>query len=179
MVRNLLPTHQRLRTWDGPRTKRSLLLPHVRAVLFVLVEHLEDVVVGQQRVWYPDRERLGVKLRIVKRHFHIQVTDVAALEPLHDTQLVAVRMPGQVESRLVVEAAGFDDERVTFPAPDRVAEECRQIVFPRQRASIAVDLTVHAANLVQHEGEPRRLYDLDRFGQKAGDGEADDRELLS
>src|SRR5215467_11353282 len=71
-----------------------LLLPHVRAVLFVLVEHLKDVGVGQKRMWYPDRERPGVKLRIVKGHFEIQVTEIAALEPLHDMQLVAVRMPG-------------------------------------------------------------------------------------
>src|SRR5215471_1984661 len=64
-------------------------LTNVRAVLFVLRVHLEDVVVGEKVVRDADRERPRVHFRIVERHLDVEVTEVAAAKAFDNAKLVA------------------------------------------------------------------------------------------
>src|SRR5438309_5972464 len=94
--RRLRPLLFQIRVWatsglrDGSEQNgqavRSLILSEVGAVLLVLAEHFKNVVVGHQFVRDLDGKGLGVHLGIVKGHFDVQVSEVAAVEPLGDAQ---------------------------------------------------------------------------------------------
>src|SRR5262245_53241989 len=81
---DLLP----LRRARPGRAARARRVADVVAVLLVLAEHLEDVVVGDEVVRDLDRERLYVDLRVVEGHLDVEVAEVAAPETLGDAQCV-------------------------------------------------------------------------------------------
>src|SRR4029453_16683873 len=89
-------------------------------------------------------------------------------------QRLAVRMPDQIERRLVVEPSGLDNENVAFPTPDRVAVESRKVELLWQPPGVAVDLAMQVASLIQNDGHFGCLDDLDGLGEKTGDGETRD-----
>jgi hypothetical protein len=69
------------------------LLDQMGSILFVFIaEHFENVLVGQKRVRDIDSERPGVDLGIVKGHFYVQVTEVAAVEALSHMENFAVKV---------------------------------------------------------------------------------------
>src|SRR6478672_4274144 len=105
----------------------SLRPLEVITILLVLAEHLEDVGVGHQIVRHLDGEGFGVHLWIVEGHLDVQVSEVAAAEAFRHAQGLAAGMASSVERVLVVEACGFHDEDVALPAPDRIAQERRQL----------------------------------------------------
>src|SRR5579871_4054853 len=85
----------------------SLLFPKMDAVFFVFIaEAFEDVGVGQQIVGDFERKRLAVHLWIIKSHFHVQVSEVAAVEAFGDAEGLAMRVTHQVQTGLIVEAGG-------------------------------------------------------------------------
>src|SRR5436190_2931656 len=89
-----------------------------RQLLQVVADVLERVRVRQQLLRLRVAERLRVHHRIVDRDFDVHVTEVSPNETLGQAHLLAVRVPGAVEPRLVVEARCLDDERVADPSAD-------------------------------------------------------------
>src|SRR5436190_1742266 len=95
------------------------LLPEVNAVLLVFVAvHFEDVGVGQKVVRNLDGKRFGVRLGIVKSHFDIHVSEVAAAEAFGNVQSFAMRVAHHIESGFVVESSRLYYEGVALPMPD-------------------------------------------------------------
>src|SRR5579864_5189020 len=108
----------------------GLLLLHVDCVLLVFVaEHFEDVGVGFEIVADLDGKRLGVHLGVVEGRFHVQVSEVAAVETFRDAQRFAMRVAQGIERGLIVEARGFHHQYVALPTPCRVAQEGRKLEF--------------------------------------------------
>ena len=58
---------------------------------------------------------LSVGLRIVEGHVQLHMAEIRPVEALRDTQVLAVRMSGEIEPGLVVETGGDDHEGVAFP----------------------------------------------------------------
>src|SRR5258708_7240956 len=156
------------------KVNNGLLFWEVDTVLLVFAEHFKDVRVGHKLVGDLDGKRSGVKLGIVKCHFPIQVSEVAAAEAFRDAQRVAMRMAHRIENGSIVEAGGLYHERVALPVPDRVSEEGREVKLLRKRAAIGEDLAMQVAEFIKDHGQPRRLHALDGFGEETSDGDAGD-----
>src|SRR6185369_1339363 len=65
---------------------------------------------------------LGIGLGIVYRDHVIDVVPIGALETFDGVQLIAVRVTDGIDARAPVEPDGIDNQRVAFPASDRVAK---------------------------------------------------------
>src|SRR5579864_8058404 len=115
------------------------------AVLLVLAEHFKNVVVGHKLVRDLDGKRLGVHLGIVKGHFDIQMSEVAAAEALGDAQGFAMAMAHHVENGSVVEACCFRDQRVTHPMSGGIAVESRKIKLLGKHAAVREALAMQVA----------------------------------
>jgi len=98
-----------------------------------------------------DAKRACVGLGVVEGHFDIQVSEVAAAEPFSDAQRFAVVVAHQVESRPAVEARCFHYKDAPLPAPDRIAQERREVEFLRQRPSVSVDLAMEIVDFVKDD----------------------------
>ena len=88
----------------------------VHAILLVLAEHLEDILVGHERVRNLDGECLGIRLRIVEGHLDVEMSEVDSAETFRHPERFAVWMSYRIEWGSVVEASGLDDEDIAFPA---------------------------------------------------------------
>src|SRR5579872_4927390 len=151
----------------------ALLFSEVRAIFLVFVaDAFKNVGIGEKVMGDLDGERLGIHLGVVESHFDIQVSEVPAMEALDHPQRFAVRMPGRVERRFVIETRAFDDERIALPMPDGVAQPGRERILLRERAAIGIDLAMRVAGLVEDHGQARRLDDLHRFREQIGKGNA-------
>jgi hypothetical protein len=76
----------------------ALLLSDVGAVLFVFVaEVFKDVGVSQQIVGDFDAKWLRVHRGVLKYHFHVHVSEVAAVEPFPEAQRLAMEMAEHIE----------------------------------------------------------------------------------
>src|SRR5712691_2840999 len=143
----------------------SRRLYHMDAILLVFAIHFKDVGVGHEIMRDLDGKRLRVHLRIVKSHFPIQVSEIAASETFREAQRVAMRMAQPIESGSVVEAGGLDHKRIALPAPNRVAQESRKIELLGKLAAVGEDLAMHVADFIQDHSLPRRLNDFHRLGE--------------
>src|SRR5262249_11334699 len=114
-------------------------------------------------------EGLGVRLRIVKGYFIVEVSEIAAPEALQRAQRLAVRMAHCIERCLIVEAARLDNQGVALPVRDRVTVERWQVELFRKLAAVAIGLPVEIAGFVYNHRQLRGLNDLDRFGQQVGE----------
>ena len=113
---------------------------NVLDVLVVLVADVfHELPAGPQRVRELHGERLRVSAGIVNRGHGLELADLRARVALDRAQLRRVRMAHEIEPEEIVEADGFDDERVTFPVPDRVAVPSRLEVVG-MRAAVHEDL---------------------------------------
>src|ERR1041385_5258587 len=95
----------------------------MNAVLLIFVaEHFEDIGVGQKVMRDFDGKRFRVHLRIIKGHFYVEVSEVAAMQTLGDVQSVTMRVAHHVKWRLIVEPGGFHYERIALPTANRVSQ---------------------------------------------------------
>src|SRR4030095_14699356 len=62
-----------------------------------------------------------IRFRIVDRDLHIQVTEVAPVKAFDGVESVTVRVAAVIKPRLIVEAFGFDDERIAFPSANGIS----------------------------------------------------------
>src|SRR4029453_1947737 len=88
-----------------------------------LVVKREAFVFEDLRIWFAMAVQHHADAPGTREHFRILdghlIRDVVAIEwreALHQMQLLAVKVSGAVEPRLVVEVDDVDDERVAFPA---------------------------------------------------------------
>src|SRR5215831_13048838 len=126
---------------------------------------LEQIGVGQELFDDAEANRLREGLRIRDRDRQIEMTVVAAAEALLDAHVLAVARAARVEPAAIVEARGVDDQRVAFPAADRVALPYRRRIC-RKLPSIREDLTERRLHFVQHDDDAGRVDDLEGLGQQ-------------
>src|SRR3984885_5144010 len=117
-----------------------LLLSEVNTVLLVIAEVFKNVGVGHESVRDPYGKWFGVHLGIVKRHFDIHVSEVAAEETFRDLQPFAMRVPRCIQCGFVVEPSGLHHQRVALPMSGRIAQISREIDLLGKAAPVGVDL---------------------------------------
>src|SRR4029453_19541425 len=94
-----------------------------------------------------------------ERDLILHVSEIDATESFGHAQLLRMRMTAPVEPRPIVEAGGFDDQRVPLPSANGIAQP-RRVWIRRQLPSIHVDLPVPPrAVLVQQGNNGGRLHD--------------------
>src|SRR5579859_5446156 len=93
----------RLYNTSGEPGRWPLACGEVRGVLFILAVVFEDIRIRQKLVRDLHTKGLGVHLRVFKANFVIQVSEVAAPEPLQDAECVAVRVAHAIEPGLIIE----------------------------------------------------------------------------
>src|SRR5262245_12453974 len=97
--------------------------------------------------------------RILDGHFICDVVAIEWREALDQVQLLAVKISGAVEPRLVVEVDDVDDERVAFPSPARVAHPPVDVAW-RMLRPVGVDRARRMHVLEQHRDAIGCLKDL-------------------
>src|SRR6478672_11526012 len=102
-----------------------------------------------------DGEGLGERLRIVKGHFDIQVSKVAAVKALDNAQRFAMRVAHCVEQGFIVKAGGFDYQSVVVPMSCGVAQVGWQVKFLGKRTAVGEYLAMQVVDFVQDHGLPR------------------------
>src|SRR5579883_2272263 len=108
-----------------------------------------------------NRDRHEVRPRIVDRDAGLQMPEIAAPEALRHTHGFTARMPDHVQGAFVVEADGFDHERVSHPLSHRIAKPARLRVF-RELAAVGEDLAEYRVGLVEKQRGAGRLDDFVR-----------------
>ena len=148
----------------------------MRAVLLVLVAvHFEDVGVGHQIVRDFDRKGFRVHPGVVEGHFHVHVSEVAAVETLCDAQRFAMGVPHCIDQGLFVEACSFHYQDVAIPMPGRVAQIGRELKLFGQYAAVGEDLSMQIVDFIKENRLSWRLNNLNRFGEETGEGKAKER----
>src|SRR4051812_28182833 len=94
----------------------------LRCVVVLLADVLEDFGSGLPLLGVTTRPRRGVRARIVDGHFVIEGAEIAAGDPLDRVEPVGVRHAPALHPRLFIEAHRVDDQCVTVPPSNRVAE---------------------------------------------------------
>ncbi len=107
-----------------------------------------------------DRPRAREHFRVLDRRLVAQRIRRDRREALDDVQGIAVEIPRAVEPRLVVEMRHVDHERVSVPAPDRVAHPR---VVRRTGDGIQVNRAGRVRERVHHLDLVRALHDLKRI----------------
>ena len=95
----------------------------MRSVLFgvLIADHLQNVAVRFQKFGDLYRDWLDEYLRVVNGELQVHMAEIAASEPLHDMQGLAMRMAERIELASIVEPDGVHDQRLVLPLPDRIS----------------------------------------------------------
>src|SRR5579863_5948142 len=111
-------------------------------ILVVLVTNvLQNLGVCQQRRMPKQRERLGIRPRIVDGDFEFQVSEIGPPVALDHVQFLGMRMTGEVKPEFIVEADRVYHQRVALPLAGRVPVP-GWIGVLRMAASVQKDLPV-------------------------------------
>ena len=106
------------------------------------------------------RPRTREHLRILDRHFVADGVGTDRRVTLHQAQRVAVEVPGSIEPVLAVEVRHLDDQRISFPAADRVAHVG---IVGRALDLVQVDHATRVRERVGHVNLVRALNDRERI----------------
>jgi hypothetical protein len=107
--------------------KRSVDLHTAAELLVLVVDEPNRLLVDENALVDAHGERLRVGLRVLDRHVDLQLSESRPPEALGELHLLAVRAAAHVEPPVVrsifstAEIVRLDDQRVAFPAADRIA----------------------------------------------------------
>src|ERR1051326_7747421 len=140
-------------------------IPVLEPQHLVVAKRFNQLAVGNERQRDGIRPRLHERLRVIDRNDEIHMPDSGPLEALNNMQRVAIRVgPFCAEPSAIAEPDALDDEHVSFPPADGIAEPCRlHFTQFRQRPSIREYLAKDHPHerFMQHHSELRRLKNLE------------------
>src|SRR5215467_10453591 len=142
-----------MRTKNAARSLFAKVVYQVEVFVVLIADVLEELGVRLVRELLRDGPRFRVRLRVVDRHLDVHVAEIFPNEPLRDACFVRGRLAGIVDPALVVEAGRLDDQRISVPMADGIAEP-RRLRIGREGTAIGEDLPVGVHRLVQDHDHP-------------------------
>src|ERR1700674_5128060 len=144
---------------------QALFPYHVPKILLVFAHHLDHVLVCkivERQIHAPG---LGIRIRVLDDELQVHVPEIPAAVALGDLRRLGLRMPVHIQPAAIIQARGFDHERVSVPVPHRVAH-VRGLRDGRQRAPVQEDLAEVVIRLVQDRDHLRHLDDSARLTER-------------
>src|SRR5215470_7938378 len=141
-----------------------LALPHhpLGVLLILFANEFEQLRVWLQRHFCRNRPGLRVDLWIINDHLQIHMPEITTPEPLGKMKSITGGVARLVQPRSAVKAGCIHDERFSLPSADRKSLPCRPIHNLRKRPAVCEDLSECGPRLIQDQGQPRNLHDLQR-----------------
>src|SRR5262249_25044345 len=105
------------------------------------------------------------------RHLDVHMAEIAPMEALLNSHILAVPMPSGVEPTEIVETHRIHDQSVPVPFAYRISEPCPRWVVGKL-AAIRENLPEDGFHFIQHQDFTRRLNNLEWLRQQISMGHA-------
>src|SRR5262249_49179853 len=149
------------------RVLTTLVAHDVCGIPLVLANVLDQLCVRQQIECHRDAPRLSIGFRIVDGELNLEMPEVAAPISLDKVEGISRRVTPEIKPCVVHRSRRVDDERVAIPRAARVPEGRRRATF-RDGSTVSEYLTIVIELLMENQGEPGHLDDLERLWNREG-----------